>query len=70
MSSTDGRRGRPSLLNCKSKSAPPQPGDEQNGGWPREQLEAMDAKFRERVERAFENGSERRQSTRPQNSQH
>jgi hypothetical protein len=53
------RRGREPYVNGKSML--PLPGDEIVGAWSREQLEAMDAKFRQRVERAFENGSERRQ---------
>ena len=30
-----------------------EPGDEQNGGWSREQLENMNARFSERLEEAF-----------------
>jgi hypothetical protein len=37
----------------------PEPGDEQDGAWPRERLEAMDARFVERLERAIATGSER-----------
>ena len=38
------------------------PGDEQQGGWPRERLVAMNERFVARVERAFKNGTEHRQS--------
>ena len=41
-----------------------EPGDEQNGGWTREQLEAMNARFSERLERAFAWGLEHRESAR------
>jgi hypothetical protein len=44
------------------RDTPQQPGDQQEGGWPRERLLAMDQKFTRAVERAFESGSERRQS--------
>ena len=54
------RRGREPYRH--GKAMPAQPGDEQVGGWPREQLLKMDQRFVERVERAFETGSERRQS--------
>jgi len=40
-----------------SKLVLPQSGDEIVGGWPRERLIAMNERF---VERAFENGGERR----------
>ena len=39
-----------------------EPGDEQNGGWSREQLETMNARFTERLEEAFRLGLERRES--------
>ena len=39
-----------------------EPGDEQNGGWSREQLEIMNARFTERLEEAFRLGLERRES--------
>jgi len=39
-----------------------QPGDEQNGEWPREQLERMDANFCAAMERAIERGFEHRDS--------
>jgi hypothetical protein len=42
-------------------AADSEPGDEQ-GTWPREQLLRMDRRFVERVETAFENSSEHRQS--------
>ena len=35
-----------------------QPGDELVGGWPREKLEKMDARFRSRLEHAIANGRE------------
>ena len=44
------------------RDAPPLPGDEQEGGWSCDHLVAMDRRFVERVERAFETGRERRQS--------
>ena len=37
----------------------PEPGDQQEGAWPRERLEAMGARFVERLERAIEHGEER-----------
>jgi hypothetical protein len=40
-----------------------EPGDEQNGGWSREQLEIMNARFTERLEEAFRLGLESRTST-------
>jgi len=40
------------------RDAPSQPGDEVVGGWSREQLEKMDARFRSRLERAIVNGRE------------
>jgi len=42
--------------------APPQPGDEQVGLWSHAQLVRMDNRFRQRIERAFKNGSEHRRS--------
>jgi hypothetical protein len=39
-----------------------EPGDEQNGGWTREQLEAMNARFSAALEHAFELGLESRAS--------
>jgi hypothetical protein len=38
--------------------APPQPGDEQEGAWPRKQLRQMDKRFIARVQRAIERGEE------------
>jgi hypothetical protein len=38
----------------------PQPGDEQSGGWTREQRELMDEKFRAAFERALCSGQESR----------
>jgi hypothetical protein len=35
----------------------PEPGDEQEGAWPRERLEQMDARFVERVEPAIASGA-------------
>ena len=40
------------------RDAPSQPGDEVVGGWSREQLEKMDARFCSRLERAIVNGRE------------
>jgi hypothetical protein len=37
----------------------PEPGDGQEGAWPRERLEGMDARFVARLERAIERGEER-----------
>jgi hypothetical protein len=42
------------------KTTPPQPGDERNGDYSREHLLKMDARFRDRVERAFRLGLESR----------
>jgi hypothetical protein len=44
------------------KSCAPIDSDKQIGLWPTSRLLAMDRRFVERVERAFENGTERRQS--------
>ena len=41
-------------------SAPYERGDEQEGGWPREQLERMDQRFVERMQLAIERGLERK----------
>jgi hypothetical protein len=38
------------------------PDDGRCGGWSREELEAMNARFTERLEEAFRNGSESRES--------
>jgi hypothetical protein len=45
-------------LRHESKIGDPEPDDAQ-GTWPREQLEAMDRRFVERVERAIKRGEER-----------
>jgi len=37
----------------------PEPGDKQEGAWPRERLETVDARFVERLERAVRRGEER-----------
>jgi hypothetical protein len=52
------------MLNAwhSTKFDPPQPGDEQNGGWTRQELEAMDALFQASLERAFALGLESRAS--------
>jgi hypothetical protein len=39
----------------------PKPGDEQAGEWSRDHLLRMDEKFRRRLERAIERGTETRQ---------
>ena len=39
-------------------TAPCEPGDEQQGTWPRDQLMRMDARFCERLERAIARGKE------------
>jgi hypothetical protein len=65
-SSASGKRGRPPLyLNSRSvlvQRAPCEPGDEQHASLPRKWLLAMDARFVERLERAIENGDERREN--------
>src|SRR5262245_578923 len=59
MSSSNGRnRGRPPYL--AGKRTPWQPGDERNGDYSREHLLKMDARFRDRIERAFRLGLESR----------
>jgi hypothetical protein len=45
-------------LYVHGRHSPSQPGDEVVGGWSREQLEKMDARFRTRLERAITNGKE------------
>ena len=42
------------------KDAPNQPGDEQEGAWPRARLVAMNRHFCESVERAIASGKEQR----------
>jgi hypothetical protein len=61
MSSASPRNRKPSPYVC-GRDTPWQPGDEAVGIWPRERLVAMNRRFVERVEHAFENGSESRQS--------
>jgi hypothetical protein len=46
----------------KSSHVEPEPGDERNGDYSREQLKRMNARFVERVERAIAAGDERPQS--------
>jgi len=60
--SANGKRVRKSRPYLNGKGAALQPGDEVVGEYSRERLLRMDARFVERVERAFETGSERRQS--------
>jgi hypothetical protein len=43
------------------RDAPPQPGDEQVGGWSHAQLVRMDNRLRARLLRAFKRGKENRQ---------
>jgi len=40
------------------RNAPLQPGDEQEGAWPRERLLQMDERFTTRVQRAIQRGEE------------
>ena len=41
------------------KDVPAEPGDEQHGAWPREELQKMDRRFVERRKRAIARGKER-----------
>jgi len=61
MSSNGKRVRRPEPYVC-GKDTPPQTGDEVVGEYSRERLIRMNDRFVERVERAFQSGSERRQS--------
>ena len=58
--SSNGKRNRGRQPYISGKSTPPQPGDERNGDYSREHLLKMDARFRDRVERAFRLGLESR----------
>jgi len=58
--SSNGKRVRKSEPYLCGKHTPPQPGDERNGDYSREHLLKMDARFRDRVERAFRLGLESR----------
>jgi hypothetical protein len=49
---TRSSRKREELAACRRADAAPQPGDEQDGEWKREQLVAMDARFKQAVERS------------------
>jgi hypothetical protein len=60
--SSNGKRNRGREPYLNGKHTAPQPGDERDGGWPRDRLIEMDRQFRERVERAFRDGTERRHS--------
>jgi hypothetical protein len=60
--SSNGKRVRKPRPYLNGKGAALQPGDEVVGEYSRERLLRMDARFVARVERAFETGSERRQS--------
>jgi hypothetical protein len=62
MSASNGKRNRGRVPYVSGKQTPWQPGDQEQGQWTHERLLAMDRRFCERVERAFENGSEHRQS--------
>lgn len=53
-----GRAGRPVLLNSKLKREPAYESDGLQGAWSREQLERMDRRFVERLERAIRTGQE------------
>jgi len=57
---SNGKRNRGRQPYLSGKSTPPQPGDERNGDYSREHLLKMDARFRDRVERAFRLGLESR----------
>jgi hypothetical protein len=48
------RGAQPRRLNLGA----PEPDDAQDGAWPRERLEAMDARFVAQLERAIERGEE------------
>jgi hypothetical protein len=50
---------QPTLGRSKLQTEACEPGDEQQGEWPREQLEKMDTRFRARLERAIARGAER-----------
>jgi hypothetical protein len=52
------------MLNAwhSTKFDPPQPGDEQNGGWTRDQLVEMNKRFADQLEQAFACGLESRES--------
>ena len=60
--SSNGKRVRKPEPYLASKRTAFQPGDEVVGEYSRERLIKMDEKFTPAVERAFENGSEHRQS--------
>jgi hypothetical protein len=62
MLSSNGERNRGRVPYVSGKKTPWQPGDQEQGCWSYDRLIAMDRRFCERVERAFENGSEHRQS--------
>jgi hypothetical protein len=62
MSSSVAKRIRkPSPYVC-GRDTPFQPGDEVVGDYSRERLIRMDGRFRERLERAFRDGTEHRES--------
>jgi hypothetical protein len=52
------RSGRPTALHSKLKDEQPQEADARVGCWPQYELEAMDRKFVQRVERAIARGQE------------
>jgi len=58
--SSNGKRNRGRQPYISGRRTPPQPGDERNGDYSREHLLKMDARFRDRVERAFRLGLESR----------
>jgi hypothetical protein len=47
-------RKREKLASRRRADAPCEPGDEQVGEWKREQLKAMDERFKEAIERELE----------------
>jgi hypothetical protein len=61
MSDADTRRGRKPYAGVVRTSVS-EPGDEMCGAFSHDRLVAMDRRFVEQVERAFQTGSERRQS--------
>ena len=63
----NGKRNRGRVPYRNGKSTPAQPSDERNGDHSREHLLKMDARFRDRVERAFRLGleSQLRRATSP-----
>jgi len=61
-SASNGKRNRSRQPYQHGKHSPWRPGDEREGDWSRERLIKMDARFRERIERAFRFGLETREA--------